>query len=151
MELKDVAREAATVPCALAWVLGTGAGSFRYIFPKYLQRYPAVHEGGRALWEHAHIDWLEIPIELGVTGVLLIAGAFGWCVRQFIRLRGWTNGLATLLLLGCGQTLLHAAIDFPFQNPAVLTAWWVLLVVALRWLELDSSADTARSSAAQLG
>lgn len=126
------------------WLLGTGSGSFRFIFPLYLQHYPAIHEGGTALWEHAHIDWLEIPIELGLAGVLLIAAAFGWSLRQFIRLRGWTNGLAMMILLGCMQTLLHAAIDFPFQNPAVLTAWWVLLVASVRWLELDEAGRGTR-------
>lgn len=122
------------------WLLGSGAGSYRYLYtPEYVRHYPAIYENGRAFWEHAHIDWLEIPTELGLTGVLLISGAFGWCLGQFWRGRGWRHPIATMVLLGCGQTLLHAVIDFPFQNPAVLITWWVMLVGALRWLELDAS------------
>lgn len=120
------------------WLLGTGAGSFRYLFPRYTAKNPALYQDGNLFIEHAHIDWLQFPIELGLTGVLLIAGAFGWCLWRFIRYQGWKHGLATMLLLGCFQTLLHAVIDFPFQNPAVLMMWWVLLIVALRWLELDT-------------
>lgn len=141
---RAMVREAAWTMYREHWLLGTGSGSFRFLFPAYVQHYPAAYEGGHAFWEHAHIDWLEIPIELGLAGVLLIAAAFGWCLRQFIRLRGWANGLAMMILLGCMQTLLHAAIDFPFQNPAVLTAWWVLLVASVRWLELDEAGRETR-------
>lgn len=131
-------REAATEMLKDNWLLGTGAGSFRFLYVRYTAKRPELYQGGAYHVEHAHIDWLQFPIELGVTGVLLIASAFGWCLWRFIRFRGWKHGLATMLLLGCFQTLLHAVIDFPFQNPAVLMMWWVLLIVALRWLELDS-------------
>lgn len=131
-------REAAAEMLSKNWVLGTGAGSFRFLYPRYSSKRPELYNEGRIFIEHAHIDWLQYPIEFGLTGTLLIAGAFGWCLWRFVRCKGWRHGLATMLLLGCGQTLLHAAIDFPFQNPAVLMMWWVLLIAALRWLELDT-------------
>jgi len=134
-----MARDAAWDMYRDYWLKGSGAGSYRYLYtPEYVRRYPPIYEGGRAFWEHAHIDWLEIPTELGLIGVLLIAAAFGWCTRRFWRGRGWKHPVATMVLLGCCQTLLHAVIDFPFQNPAVLITWWCVLVGALRWLELDS-------------
>lgn len=142
-----MARDAAVDMYRDYWLLGSGAGSYRFLYtPQYVRRYPAIYENGRAFWEHAHIDWLEIPTELGLTGVLLIGAAFGWCMRQFWRARGWQHPVATMVLLGCGQTLLHAAIDFPFQNPAVLITWWVALVGALRWLELDSGEASHRTA-----
>ncbi len=136
-----MARDAAWEMYRDYWILGSGAGSYRYLYtPQYVRHYPEIYEQGRAFWEHAHIDWLEIPTELGLIGVLLIGSAFGGCVRQFWRGTGWHHPVATMVWLGCGQTLLHAAIDFPFQNPAVLITWWVLLVGSLRWLELDGDA-----------
>lgn len=145
-----MARDAAWDMYRDYWLLGAGAGSFRFLYtPVYVRNYPEIYEGGRAFWEHAHIDWLEIPIELGLTGGLLIAAAFGWCLRQFQHNRGWRHPIATMVLLGCCQTLLHAAIDFPFQNPAVLITWWMLLIGSLRWLELDSGG--ARPSPASRG
>lgn len=135
------ARDAAWVMLADNWVLGTGAGSFRFLYPIYIKDNPYLYEGGRAFWEHAHIDWLQIPIELGLTGVLLIAAGVGWCLWRWVKGRGWRHPVAVMLFLGCGQTLLHAAIDFPLQCPAVLITWWVLLVAALRWQELDGGMD----------
>jgi hypothetical protein len=29
-------------------------------------------------------------------------------------------------------------MDFPFQNPAILVTWWALLILSLRWLELEA-------------
>ena len=136
---RKLARERAAVMLQEHWVRGTGAGSFRFLFPFYIRNDPYLFEGGRVLWDHAHIDWLEIPIEQGLPGVLLIAAAFGWCLRQWWRLRGWTHPVAFMLLLGCLQTLGHALIDFPFQNLAILVMWWALLIIALRWLEFDTA------------
>jgi hypothetical protein len=60
---------------------------------------------------------------------------------KFFGLRGWRHGLATILFVGSTQTLMHAFGDFPFQNAAILIAWWSLLIIALRWLEIDSAAE----------
>lgn len=139
-------RQAATDMLRENWVLGTGAASFRFIFPKYLQHYPAVWDG--SLWEHAHIDWLQVPIELGAAGVLLLLGAAGWLVYRFWQLRGWRHGLAAIVFVGSTQTLLHAVGDFPFQNPAILLAWWSLLAIALRWLEIDMMAEAKMAQVA---
>ena len=118
------------------WVRGTGAGSFGFLFPVYTKDSKELQDY-HVWWDHAHIDWLEIPIELGITGVLLIAGAFGWCVWKWFKLSGWRHPVGLMLALGLLQTMAHAAIDFPFQNMAILVTWWALMVIMLRWLELD--------------
>jgi len=120
------------------WVRGTGAGSFQFLFPNYIRDSKLLHGGGRKFWRHAHIDWLEIPIEQGVAGVTLIAGAFFWWLWRWIKARGWAHPFALMILLGALQTLLHAGVDFPFQHPAVLVTWWALLIIALRWAEIES-------------
>jgi len=132
------------------WLLGSGAGSYRYLFtPQYVRNYPPIYNGGRDFWEHAHIDWLEIPTELGMSGVLLIFAAWLWCLGRFVRAGGWQHPIATMGLLGCCQTLTHALIDFPFQNPAVFTTWWIVLIASLRWLELEVG-DRARDGVPRL-
>jgi len=123
------------------WVRGTGAGSFRYVFTPYIRDSKSLFDGGHNYWEHAHIDWLEIPIEEGIVGTLLMVAAFGWCVWRWLRGGGWWHPVGLMLMLGALQTLAHAGIDFPFQCPAILITWWALLVVALRWIELDGSAQ----------
>lgn len=129
------------------WLLGSGAGSFRYVFVRYLEKHPEKADLQTAFWEYAHCDWLEIPIELGLPGVLLIGGAFGWLMLVFVRHRGWRHPVALFVLLGCGQTMAHAYFDFPFQAPSILMTWWILLVGAIRWMELEAGASGVAAGA----
>jgi O-antigen ligase len=136
---RKLARESAAAMLGDHWARGVGAGGFRYLFPIYIKDKPLIYENGRLFWNHAHNDWLEIPIELGLTGVLLIAGALGWIGWAWTKSGGWRNPLTLMIALGCGQVMAHAVMDFPFQNPAILVTWWSLLVISLRWLELDTT------------
>ena len=123
---------------AYTWPRGVGAGGFSYIYPQFIQRFPASYKGGQLFWLHAHNDWLEFPIELGVVGVALIAAGGVWWLVQLGRSRIWRYLPALLLALGLLQTLAHASFDFVFQNPAVLVTWLVLAVVAVRYAERQS-------------
>lgn len=132
-----LARHAATDMLRQTWVRGVGAGGFRYLFSEYVRNYPEIYQGGSYYWEHAHCDWLEIPIELGVVGdALLVCGA-GWWAWYFVRRRILWNPAVVPLLLGCAQTLVHASFDFPFQCPAILGTWCVLLTIAGKWVESE--------------
>lgn len=122
------------------WPRGVGAGGFQYLFPLYLQRYDAAYQGGKLFWDHAHCDWLEIPIEQGAIGVgILLAGA-AWWVYRVIRGAPWRSLTVLLLILGSLQTVVHAGFDFPYQNPAILITWLVLLILAGKLIELRPSA-----------
>ncbi len=134
---RKLARESATEMLGEHWVRGVGAGGFRYLFPEYIKHKPLIYERGQLFWEHAHNDWLEIPVELGLTGVLLLAATAGWLGWTWIRGGGWRHPLVLLIGLGICQVMVHAVMDFPFQNPAILVTWWALLIISLRWLELD--------------
>lgn len=135
---RQLAREAAIDMYRDHWLRGVGAGGFRHLYPEYVRHHPEIYQGGRFFWEHAHNDWLEIPIELGLTGVLLITAAVAWVARAWWRSGGRRHPLALMVVCGLGQTLLHALMDFPLQCPAILVTWWALVVISLRWLELDS-------------
>jgi len=119
---------------------GVGAGGFRYVFPEYAQRHPDIvyfpklFGPQRLFWEHVHNDWLEIPIELGAVGVLLLLAIAGFWVRLFFQCRTAWHSAPVLLLMGCAGTLLHAGMDFPFQCPAILVTWCLLVTMAGRRL-----------------
>ena len=131
--------EAGKTMLADYWGRGIGAGGFRYLFTEYIKNYPDVYAGGRYFWEHTHNDWLEIPIELGAAGTLvLLLGGVYW-VRYFYQSRAAWHSLAVPILFGCGQTLIHAWFDFPFQNPAILITWLSLIAISARWIEIDSA------------
>lgn len=135
--IRQLAREAATEMLGDHGLRGVGAGGFRFLFPEYAKKRPLIYNHGRFFWEHAHIDWLQIPIELGATGSALLLLGGGYMLVGFWRRGGWKHPLALMIWLGAGQVLAHALIDFPFQNPAILITWAALLVISLRWLELD--------------
>jgi hypothetical protein len=120
------------------WHRGVGAGGFRYLFPEYIKHYPNSYGNGQLFWEHAHCDWLQLPIELGVTGALLVALGGLWTVWRLFRLKLWLHPAMLLLVLACLQAPAQAAFDFPFQNPAILCTWLGLLALSLRWVELES-------------
>jgi O-antigen ligase len=121
------------------WERGVGSGGFRYLFPEYIKKHPDVYAGGRLFWEHAHNDWLQIPIELGAAGTLLLLLGGGYWLLVFYRSRAVWHSLAIPVLIGCSQTLAHAWFDFPFQNPAILCTWLGLIALSARWIELDAS------------
>ncbi len=137
---RKLARESAVDMLGDYWMRGVGAGGFRYLYPEYIKNKQLIYERGQFFWEHAHNDWLEIPIELGLGGVLLLAAGFGWIAWTWARNGGWRHPLVLMLAFGAGQVMVHAVMDFPFQNPAILTTWLALWVIGLRWLELDAPA-----------
>lgn len=142
---RQLARQSAVEMLSDHWQRGVGAGGFRYLFPEYIKGKPLIYEGGRVFWEHAHNDWLEIPIELGLTGVLLLVAGAGWVILAWWRMGGWRHPVGLMIALGAGQVMANAVMDFPFQNPAILVTWWALLIICLRWLELDGGGASQSS------
>ncbi|WP_438483648.1 O-antigen ligase family protein [Oleiharenicola lentus] len=129
------------------WGRGVGSGAFSYLFPAYINKYPEAYQDGKLFWRHAHSDWLEIPIELGLVGCAILLLGAGVVVIFFIKQRAKWSSPVFVLLIGSGQTLAHAWFDFPFQSPAVLYTWLALIIIAMRWLELETSAETTRDPA----
>jgi O-antigen ligase len=126
-------------------LLGWGAGCFRYGFPTYAARQPEIYyagTNGRRLWEHAHNDLIEFPVEYGIVGSALFVGGIGWLAWQLLRRRFWANPLALPIAAGACLTLVHARGDFVFQCPAILFTWTVLLLAAGRWADLDHQPAT---------
>ena len=81
------------------WSTGTGAGSYQFLFTVYQQRYPEIYyypDGRRMFWEHAHNDLVELPIELGLPGTLLILAAAGYWLSALCRQYFWRNPLIIL-------------------------------------------------------
>jgi len=38
--------------------------------------------------------------------------------------------------------VIHAGFDFPFQCPAILVTWCILIAIAGRWIELEPSGSS---------
>jgi len=133
-----VARAAALDMLRATGGRGVGAGGFRFLFTEYAKKYPEIYRNGTVFWEHAHCDWLEVAIELGVIGDLALLSGALWWVSHFVRSKIYWNPVVIPLLFGCFQTMAHAAFDFPFQCPAIMFTWVVLITVAGKWAKLSA-------------
>lgn len=120
------------------WV-GHGVGEFRYVFPRYQYQYPLIFtEGKRRLyWEFAHNDYAQLFAEAGWFGVSLAAATLIYLLAASVRHGVFSRPAKLALLGGPLVVLLHAAMDFPFGNPAILVTTAALIVVTLRWTELE--------------
>ena len=134
-------------------IYGWGAGNFRHGYRQFqnLSEEEAIKWGGLKIrqqnffWQHAHNDYLEFLIELGIVGTLIlfsIPGYFFWIIFRSSR---WKDPVTLMLLAGLGSTLVHALIDFPFRNPAVLTTWFAILAIAAQ--RCSKSTHSHRSQA----
>jgi O-antigen ligase len=122
---------------------GWGAGSFRFIFPRYQQRHPSITwynpkwKSGYYYWEYAHNDWIQLLAELGVIGAVLIGTTILTGVVLLVRQQGYQHDFVLLLVGGCLTTCLHARGDFLFHNPAILNLWTACAMAALVISQLD--------------
>lgn len=109
---------------------GTGLGTFQWIYPKYAS------ETMEARLTHAHNDWLELGVETGVVGVLLIFAAgilFFNSYRKFLsRCPEKTKFPAFALLISLLGFLTHGLADFNFHIPANAYTFSVILGMAVR-------------------
>ena len=108
----------ATLKAALDFLpFGSGLGTFADVFRRY--------QGGRitGFADHAHNDYAELVLELGVAGIAIIALfaiAYVWRWRGVMRYRGSRRLRFTQVAAGLGMLamILHGAFDFNFHIPA---------------------------------
>ena len=110
-------------------VVGTGVGTYRWVFPKYKdQRF------GSGFYEHAHNDYLEILIEQGILGFSLLVVALGLVAAKIVKAYRQhhdplVRGALFAVVVGCTSLLLHGLVDFNFQIPANAAYFFALLGV----------------------
>lgn len=141
--VRDTAAKATWELAAEQPLTGWGAGSFRHAFPRSQMNYPEIfqrQQGKRTMtfrWEFAHNDWAQGFAELGYVGMGLLAVLFGSFVFIFVRHGVFLNPPMLLVFVALCTTLLHAWVDFPAHNPAVLTTWCAVCVLLGRWAQLE--------------
>ena len=128
-----------------SWLYGTGAGSFRWLFPAYQDwDNESAAFGADRLWQYAHNDLLQFPAELGVVGMGIIFLMLGYFCWQLLARRTLRNPLAFFMLFTLGITMLHNAVDFNFQNPAILTTWGTLLALTTVLVRMERVTERRR-------
>jgi len=142
LESRERATKASMEMLEEHWKTGVGAGSFRFLFPIYQHHYPALIRwpNGRPMyWEHAHNDVVQLPIELGAAGMVLVVVASAFWGISLLRGYFWQNPLSACIVLGLFLLVVHSWWDFPFQCSAILITWSSLWPIATMWARFEES------------
>ena len=133
---------------------GWGAGSFRYIFPIYQRNYQPIwykhynkRKGwtGRFYYRYAHNDWAQLLAEYGIYGCVPLGMLFLYLIVQSL-LRIRLNFFSSMfLLIGLSLIFLHNGFDFIFSAPSYWVAFWGIMALIIRLMQLESK-NLVRSS-----
>lgn len=109
------------------WLFGSGAGTFRWVFTQY--KSAAVDP---LIYDHAHNGYLELLLEYGLIGSLLMAGFVMAALWRGVRALKTAHDVRTQLLrlgllLGVLAMLLHELVDFNLTIPANGVVFFAML------------------------
>lgn len=97
--------------------VGSGSGSFASIYPAYEN--PDVVD--RWYVNHVHNDYIELVMETGLPGLLLIVALLLWWVGRTIAV--WqapiVHRYARAATIASGAILAHSLVDFPLRTSAI--------------------------------
>lgn len=113
---------------------GSGIGTFRDIYPWYED----VTQVGTTFANHAHNDLLELLIETGLFGLIVLAIFLAWLIKRSWQL--WNGNRAENLValaasLGIFAVLLHSLVDYPLRTGAVSSLIALCCVLLTRQAE----------------
>jgi O-antigen ligase len=95
--------------------LGSGLGTFVKVYPLYESPDSVTNE----YVVHAHNDYAEVALELGIPGMLLLLAFVGW----WLTLIGpaWVSGggYARAASVASAAILFHSLVDFPLRTAAM--------------------------------
>jgi O-antigen ligase len=116
---------------------GTGLGTFE----KAYRMSELPDRVDRNFVNHAHNDYLELAIELGVPGIILMVLFVIWWTRSVARMirSPAADQFAYAGAIASAALLLHSAVDFPLRKAAMSAVFAMCLVLIVQ------SRRTARS------
>ena len=106
---------------------GSGIGTFPSLYPQYED--PATVE--RTYINHAHNDYLEIALETGVPGMVLLLLFFTWWSSRAFAIWRSPNAaeLARAACVASAAILLHSLVDYPLRTAGIATSMAMALAL----------------------
>lgn len=98
--------------------IGSGLGTFRDVY----RTYEPPERATFVFVNHAHNDYAEIALEMGIPGLaLVLAFILWWAVRSWNAWRGDYNGVALARAgsIVLGIVLVHSLVDYPLRTSAM--------------------------------
>ena len=105
---------------------GSGVGTFRQVYQLYEDhdRFDVT-----AVVNHAHDDYLELALETGLPGIILLLLFIAWWVRS--SWRAWTapdaDPYARAAVIASAAILIHSLVDFPLRTAAISACFAMFL------------------------
>jgi O-antigen ligase len=108
-------------------IFGSGLGTFQYIFKIYKP------DGLYLYWEHAHNDYLELLLEAGVVGTIIVAIFFFFELKSILKTpwEGKETYLYAAFLSSITTIAVHSVVDFNLQIPSNAITFSLILGMAL--------------------
>jgi O-antigen ligase len=107
--------------------LGSGLGSFVRVYRLYES--PDAVTNKYVI--HAHNDYVELALELGLAGVFLLLLFLDWWISQSIAV--WRKGeggpWARAASIASGTVLVHSLVDFPLRSAAIAACFAMCLAL----------------------
>lgn len=127
--------------------VGTGLGSFEQVY----MQYEDPSEVGRKYINHAHNDYLELVLELGAAGLILIVLFLGWWAKAAVRI--WTSPLSTpferAATIASAALLAHSVVDYPLRTAALSAIFGMAIAIMAQPLRLAEPAAAGNRRAAR--
>ena len=112
--------------------VGSGVGSFAEVYPAYENP----DRVDRWYVNHVHNDFIELALETGLPGILIIAAFILWWMQRVTAI--WRapeiDPFARAATIASGAILLHSMVDFPLRVTGIsaVFAFCVALMVGVR-------------------
>lgn len=110
--------------------LGSGVGTFANIYPRYED--PASVDATYV--NHAHSDFIEIILETGIPGLVLILLFLFWWVRRFAAI--WrsptVDRYARAATIASAAILAHSSVDYPLRTSAISATFAMCLALMVQ-------------------
>ena len=106
---------------------GSGLGSFRQVYKLYETR----DQITTTYVIHAHDDYVELALELGLPGILLMIAFLAWWARAAWRAWRYADAgiYARAASIASAAILVHSLVDFPLRTAAISAAFAMCLAL----------------------
>jgi O-antigen ligase len=120
--------------------IGTGLGSFAQVF--------RMHENPETVdttyVNHAHNDYLELVLELGLPAILLIILFLAWWGRRLVQI--WSSNFSSpfdrAATIASAAILAHSIVDYPLRTSAMAAVFAMCIAILARFRPGSASAQT---------
>lgn len=121
--------------------VGTGLGSFEAVYATFEN--PDLVD--RTFINNVHNDYLQLALEMGIFGVVLIAAFLGWWAMLASKI--WRSAsfsaMTRAAVIASGVILFHSVVDYPLRTSAIAAVF----ALCLGMMAQPAEARTDRSGA----